>query len=112
MRALLVIAAAATAALAIPVSPAAGSDRDRAFTGNPTAKANPGFENGFRHDRRRLRGTDTILVYDREYQGDSAWKSDSFNDWWHDRRDRSYPAWMARNRDCQRMWWDGSVLRC
>ena len=112
MRALLAITAAMLAAATIAAPPAAAEDADQAFTGIPPASVRSDFSDGFRNDRRRLRGTDTILVYDREYQGDTAWKSDSFNDWWHDRRDRSYPAWLQRNQDCQRMWWDGSVLRC
>jgi hypothetical protein len=37
---------------------------------------------------------------------------DSYNDWWHDRPDRAYPAWMRNNRNCQRQWFGGDVLRC
>lgn len=113
MRALLAIAAATSAALALPASPATAGDRDRAFTGIPSASAQSGFGSGFRHDRRRSRSLDgAILYYDREYQGDTAWRADSFNDWWHERPNRSYPAWVLRNQDCQRQWWDGAVLRC
>jgi hypothetical protein len=116
MRALLAIAAATITAIAIAVTPAAASDRDRALTGIPSTSVQSGFgggfDNGFRRDRRRLRGTDTILVYDRDYQGDTAWRPDSFNDWWHERPNRSYPAWVLRNQDCQRSWWNGATLRC
>jgi hypothetical protein len=63
-------------------------------------------------DRRRRRGGDTILFYDRDYQGDTAWRSSSYNDWWHERPDRAYPRWMAANQDCQRMWWSGGGWRC
>ena len=111
MRALLVFAAAASAALAIPVSPAAAADRDRRFGGIPPTSSGPILGSGFRNDR-RIRGTDTVMIYDREYQGDTAWRPESFNDWWHERPERSYPAWMRRNQDCQRAWWDGAVLRC
>jgi hypothetical protein len=41
-----------------------------------------------------------------------SWAPDSYNDWWHDRPDRAYPAWMRRNQDCQRPWYSGDVLTC
>jgi hypothetical protein len=55
-----------------------------------------------------------VVYYDdyREYQGDSAWKSDSFNDWWHDRPDRAYPRWVTANQNCERKWFAGDTLRC
>jgi len=37
---------------------------------------------------------------------------DSFNDWWHDRPDRSIPRWMSDNRNCERVWWSGAGWRC
>ncbi len=66
-----------------------------------------------RDGRRERRGSngDTFFAY-RDYQGDSLWRSDSFNDWWHDRPDRSYPAWVARNAKCERLWWSGGDWRC
>jgi hypothetical protein len=120
MRALLALAAATIAAVALPVSSASAADRDGAFTGIPSTSVQSGFgggfvdgfDRGFRRDRRSIRGTDTVIVYDRDYQGDTAWRAESFNDWWHERPNRSYPAWVLRNRDCQRMWWDGAALRC
>ena len=111
MRALLMLVAATAAALAVPVSPAAAADRNARFSAIPSTSAGGVIGGGFRNDR-RIRGTDTIMVYDREYQGDTAWRPESFNDWWHERPERSYPAWMRRNQDCQRSWWDGAVLRC
>lgn len=114
MRALLAIAAVATAAIAVPVTPAAADDPDRGFTGIPTTSIDPVFGNDFRrNDRRRLRdrGGD-IFLGDWEYTGNQTWRPESFNDWWHERPNRSYPAWVLRNKDCQRMWWDGAVLRC
>jgi hypothetical protein len=62
-------------------------------------------------DRRR-RGNDTVLIYDRDFQGDTAWRSESFNDWWHDQPQRSYPRWMANNQGCERLWWSGGGWRC
>lgn len=41
-----------------------------------------------------------------------TWEADSYNDWWHDRPDRAYPAWMRRNQDCSRQWFSGDSLRC
>jgi hypothetical protein len=41
-----------------------------------------------------------------------SWEADSYNDWWHDRPDRAYPAWLRRNQDCQRQWFSGDTLRC
>ena len=41
-----------------------------------------------------------------------SWQSDSYNDWWHDRTDRSYPRWIANNANCERMWSSGSGWRC
>ena len=114
MRALMAFAAALLAPAALPAAPASAEDGPRfGFVSNGS-----GFHGSFGHgdfdrrDRRRLRGTDTILVYDREYHGDSAWRPESFNDWWHERPNRSLPGWVMRNQDCRRMWWDGSVLRC
>ena len=110
MRALLFAAAVSLAAIALSPVPASAEDRPRSgFVSAPS-----GFNGGDfgRGDRRRSRGTDTIVVYDRGYQGDSAWRAESFNDWWHERPNRSYPAWVLRNRDCQRTWWQGETLTC
>ena len=122
MRALLAFTMA-VGAIALPTVPAGaqnGSAGGFVSDGGRFVFDGSGFHFGFGHDgpddrnhhRRRLRGTDTVIVYDRDYQGDSAWRAESFNDWWHERPNRSYPGWVMRNGDCQRMWWDGSVLRC
>jgi hypothetical protein len=42
----------------------------------------------------------------------ASWRPDSFNDWWHDRPDRAFPRWMARNRDCARRWYSADALSC
>ena len=41
-----------------------------------------------------------------------SWEPDSFNDWWHDRPDRSFPRWVYDNQNCDRRWWSGGVWRC
>ena len=70
-------------------------------------------------DRRRHRRDDAVVVGDLGYYGgewalynNRTWESDSYNDWWHDRPDRSYPRWMAANQDCARKWWSGGGWRC
>src|SRR5215218_9982158 len=79
----------------------------------------PGFDRhrGDRGDghRRHRRGDGLFggIVYsDREWQGDTAWRSDSYNDWWHERPNRSFPRWMQNNANCERLWWSGGGWRC
>lgn len=122
MRALLPIAAtaiaAATLATTLPASAALAKDGDGfAFSFQPESSLGPApdFRFGRRdgdRDIRRRRGFGDVVYLDREYQGDTAWRSDSFNDWWHERPNRAYPAWMQRNHDCQRQWFEGDTLRC
>lgn len=105
MRALLVFAAAA--AVALPATPLF-AEHGR---GTSITIGAPAFVDGTRHHRRH-RGSGDILYVDRDYQGDTAWRSDSFNDWWHDQPNRSFPRWMQNNQKCEREWWGGDVLRC
>jgi len=121
--------AIASLAIAAPVSADAQSAPGMQFS----ARSGSGHHGGGfgNHDRRRDgrhdgrndvfrdgrgdRGNfDGVVYYDdyREYQGDSAWKSDSFNDWWHDRPDRAYPRWVTANQNCERQWYAGDTLRC
>ena len=64
------------------------------------------------HRRLPHRGGSPIFFYDRDYQGDSAWRSGSFNDWWHEDTSRSYPRWLQNNANCERQWYAGDTLRC
>jgi len=41
-----------------------------------------------------------------------GWEPDSYNDWWHQRPDRSLPRWVQRNDDCERVYWSGGGWRC
>ena len=41
-----------------------------------------------------------------------SFQSDGYNDWWHDRPDRAYPAWVRNNQNCARQWYAGTTLRC
>ena len=116
MRMLLLAAAVSSAAFALPAAPAQAQETTgAAFVGVPAVTVHRGFD-GDRFDRRdgrRFRGnSDTVLVYDRDYQGDSLWRPDSFNDWWHERPHRSFPRWVADNRNCDRRWWSGGTWRC
>jgi hypothetical protein len=40
-----------------------------------------------------------------------SFKSDSYNDWWHDQPWRSQPAWVRNNTAC-RAYWSGGGWRC
>ena len=113
---LLILAAAATVAVApaaafppsaVAFAPTArSSDESRSFV-----RVHRGHRDLGRAHARRVRGGDVFFPY-RDYQGDSLWRSDSFNDWWHDRPDRAFPRWVASNRDCQRQYWAGGGWRC
>lgn len=116
MRALLIATAASFAAVLATTGPA---NAERPGHGSPpgmaSAPKHTSFGDASRHDRRRHNNfDDSAFFYDyyREYQGDTVWKSDSFNDWWHDRPDRAYPRWVQNNQNCERKWWGGDTLRC
>jgi hypothetical protein len=120
MRALLLAIVSLTIAAPVPaeaqsagmqLSARSGSGHHGGFNRPGRSGRDGGFVSA---ERRRDRGNDDGFVYYdyREYQGDSAWKSDSFNDWWHDRPDRAYPRWVTANQNCERKWFAGDTLRC
>jgi hypothetical protein len=105
--------AAASLAVAIPAGPATAGGNDRPLVGIPSTTIDSGFGNRFRGDGRRVRGHGSdIFLGDWEYTGNQSWRPESFNDWWHERPNRSYPAWVQRNQNCARQWWSGDSLRC
>ena len=108
MRSLLALAAAS---LAVPA--AAMDPEPMQFSGNfgVTVHSGSSFVGKPGRDHRRHRRADGVVLYDRDYQGDTAWRSDGFNDWWHDRPERSYPRWLLSNHNCDRMWWSGGAWR-
>ena len=131
MRKLLLGLAVPLAAILVPAAPAAALDPAHSqFTAGSAAgvtvhRGGPGhfgrdgdFRTGRddrrdRHDRRRNRGFDGgVLLYDRDWQGDSAWRANSYNDWWHERPHRSFPRWVRNNQGCERQWWSGAGWRC
>lgn len=128
MRTLLLAAAALVSAAAVPTFPVQA--QQAAATGFTIGSGTSFHDGSGRHDgrfdrrrdrrddrrfdRRRDRhdDDDAFLYYDREYLGDTAWRSDSFNDWWHDRPDRAYPRWVTNNQNCARQWYGANTLRC
>ena len=83
-----------------------GWDRDRR-----------GRDGRHRNDRRRHRSGDVSVYsyYDSDgwaLYNNRSWQPDSFNDWWHERPERSLPRWLQNNQNCQRLWWSGGGWRC
>lgn len=124
--------AAGIAASFIATTAAAGTP-DEPFVGIPNANATvgtlggaqPGFVVGSGHpgfDGRRgksgrgVSGSSSGGVWINGGQwaqyNNETFRSDSYNDWWHDRPDRAYPAWMRNNQNCARQWYAGNTLRC
>jgi hypothetical protein len=120
------VGAFAAGALTAPAAAEQGGFGGRGgdFVGVPAGTLS--VRNGFRHDcvgfngecrGQRNRGGRGDVVLD-WYGGEWAlynnrsWEPDSYNDWWHDRPDRAYPAWMRRNENCDRRWFSGDTLRC
>lgn len=134
MGKMLLGAAAAIATLAI-TGPASAGTPEEPFVGIPnvnpsvgTFGANPipggGFSGGFVHPgfgghdgkfgRRGSSGSGGgVWVNGGQWaqHNNEAFKSDGYNDWWHDRPDRAYPAWVRNNQPC-RMYWSGGGWRC
>ena len=47
-----------------------------------------------------------------DFDGNRSFDPDKWNDWWHERPERAFPRWLARNQDCARPWYRGDVLTC
>jgi hypothetical protein len=123
MRTMLLGLAAPLAAITLPAPAFALDPASPQFTVGAAAavtvhRGNSGrFES---HDRNGRRGHDRFrrdrdgFVYlgDRDYQGDTAWRRNSYNDWWHDSPNRSFPRWVQNNQNCERQWWSGGGWRC
>ena len=128
MRTMLLGLAAPLAAITIPAAPAFALDPASpqftvgAAAGVTVHRGGPHFDGDFRRDRRHGsfhrdrrhgRNLDGFAYFDdREYQGDTVWRHNSYNDWWHERPNRSFPRWVADNQNCDRRWWSGGVWRC
>ena len=122
MRAVLILAAVPLAAIALPAS--AADPQAFAAGSGPGISSGPfgGLasrpSDGIRHDRRRHRRGDVVVIGDGGWNdawalyNNRSWEPGSYNDWWHDRPDRAFPRWMQNNQNCERIWWSGGGWRC
>lgn len=112
----LAAAAAPLAALLLPAAPAGALDPPFPAWGSGASVSVHvgGHHPGFGHHRRGrgFGAGGAIIVEDRDYRGDTAWRHDSFNDWWHERPLRNRPAWVVTNHGCARQYWMGGEWRC
>lgn len=100
-------------------APAAAGPSDEPFVGAPNVNATVGTLGGAQpgsaigYGKQRF-GSGGIWVNGGEWarHNNPAFQSSGYNDWWHDRPDRAYPAWMRNNQNCQRQWYAGNMLRC
>ena len=117
----LAVLAAVTLPAAAPAQQFASSSSGRAdrfgrFASPPDLCSGMARRDGDRRGRRfdRCR-TDVVMDW---YGGEWAlynnrsFAPDGYNDWWHDRPDRAYPAWTRRNQGCQREWFAADTLTC
>ena len=116
MRNLLLAAAALLAVAAVAPAPAEAQRRDSSgFSGGSGKSFGDGFRfdrrDGDRRDRRRRNADGDIFIGEWPQQGDTAWRADGFNDWWHDNPSRAFPRWVQSGK-CERMWWSGGGWRC
>ena len=128
MQPMLLAAAAAIAALAVPATPAdaqswgghgsgatAGGNHARGGGKHHRVDRNRGLgvfrdSNDF-GDLRRFRDDELIAPWGWSGEYNRSWDPESFNDWWHERPWRSYPRWVNSD-SCDRMWWGGGRWRC
>lgn len=86
------------------------------FNGNSGGFVVVGGGNGFDQRGHHRRGNGEIGTWinggEWALYNNRTWEADSYNDWWHDRPERAYPAWMRRNQDCARQWYSGDTLTC
>lgn len=117
MRNLLLAAAALLAVGAVaPTSAEAQRRHSSGFSGGTSAVDDIRFDrrDRDRRDRRRDRDRDAdgdIFIGEWPQQGDTLWRSQGFNDWWHDNPSRAFPRWVQTGT-CDRMWWSGGGWRC
>lgn len=118
MAGIAAIGLAAPAAAGTPEEPFVGVPNVNATVGT-LGGAQPGSVIGFGKHRfnsfgRSSSGGGGVWVNGGEWarHNNPAFQSNGYNDWWHDRPDRAYPAWMRNNQNCQRQWYAGNTLRC
>ena len=113
---------AATACLAAGILPAATAHAQLAGSSGTRVHSGPYSQIGSapigRPDGDRRRGRNVVLYNgfgyspDWGYYNNRSFAPDSFNDWWHDRPDRSMPRWVGQNGNCERQYWSGGGWRC
>jgi hypothetical protein len=114
MRTYLLAAAAGVAALCIPSVSTA--QPNGGVTTSANHRSHDSFD-GFVRDQPRLRGRSPDGAwgyYYGDYDANRGFDPEKWNDWWHDRPDRSFPRWVQSNQNCSadRMWWSGSGWHC
>lgn len=115
MRFALLASALLAAAWTQPVSAQSSSTADaESAPGGRQVSDGRAYDGGNGFDRRRRIDQTVVLplgIYDSRFASRS-WEPDSYNDWWHERPERSYPRWMQNNQNCERRWWGGGGWRC
>ena len=102
---------AAAASVAVHRGPLVG------ITSNAVPRHPRARPDGNHHGRRdRDRGNDLsgwgYAYYPADFDGNRAFDPDKYNDWWHDRPERSIPRWVQSNQNCERQYWTGAGWRC
>jgi len=67
-----------------------------------------------RHGRYRDRGDYSFVYYGGEWArwNNRSFEPESYNDWWHERPNRSLPRWTQNNRDCRQQYWTSAGWTC
>jgi len=108
---------ATAAALVFATAPAAPSQAQNWGGHGFSAHHGDRISWGGDHDRRRhrdFRGDIVVGAWGYDDWGrynNRSFDHDSYNDWWHERPNRSYPRWVT-NGKCDRLWWGGGQWRC
>ena len=114
---LIAVTAAGLAGAAFFATPAAALDPPGASShrGNDGVKIHRGknrFGGEWASGERRRHHDDDAIWVDHEYTGDTLFRPNGFNDWWHDQPHRNRPAWVMTNSQCDRQYWMGGAWRC
>ena len=93
-------------------------------SGLPSPRAHGGHEgwrDGRTADRRDRRGRypryrygNGFAYYGGEWAlyNNRSFEPDSYNDWWHERPERSLPRWTRNNGDCRQQYWTSAGWTC
>lgn len=130
------LAAAAAAMVVLPAAAAADTSGGGSGNGSGWNGHHDGHHDGGHHRRDRNRfDRDDFLngnarlsgrtpdgawgYYEGDYDANRSFDADKWNDWWHERTNRSYPRWVQESQaspsgtcDTSRMWWSGAGWHC